>query len=102
MDYPVFVNGDLCNAKVTLYCLFDKSRNLFINPLPIDESANAEELFCQLLHSDGTYAYKGFNRFDLYIFGSYRLADGHFEQVDGKPQLLRKGTDCILESDKME
>lgn len=82
---------EYCEQNVALYLLYDRARDIYINPLPIDTEENAISLFGQLLETDGTYAYKGYKRFDLYRLCTYNMGSGKVIQHGKKPRLVVSG-----------
>lgn len=88
---------ELEKQSVSLYLLLDHKRNIYINPLPIDTEAHAIELFGQLLETTGTYAYKGYKRFDLYRLCTYHMGSGRVSQHGKAPRLICRGTKFFKE-----
>lgn len=84
---------ELGEQNVGLYCLYDRARDLYINPLPIDTEEHAVILFGQLLETDGTYAYKGYRRFDLCRLCTYKMQSGRVNQHGKKPLFIKSGMD---------
>lgn len=91
---------ELTTQTVSLYMLYDHARKVYINPLPIDTKDHAIELLGQLFETPGTYAYKGYKRFDLYRLCKYALKDGKVSQKDHRPTLICKGTKFLPKESK--
>lgn len=77
---------------ITLYCLFDKSRGWYINPVPVPTESEAIRFFKQLMETKETYVYHRYDDFDLCVLCVYSMDTG----------VIRKGVRTVIKGSSIK